>query len=457
VRRSVLGCVLVALLLPCAGACAGELDEARDLLARGRAAEAFQRLEPLEAARAGEVEFDYLLGVAALDAGRFDRAVIAFERVLAASPTFKSARLDLARAYFALGADDLAAQEFNRLLQAGPNAEGERAIRGYLAAIERRRAGPARAVKGYVEASLGYDNNLSSTTPDFTNAINGAFGIPGVTPTGNSVLRKSGFAALAAGANASVPIPLGLEAVASVDLRARDYRRYGDFDYLLGDVLVGVAQRGEAASLQVSGVMQAFRQDGATPAPADGVRPTSDRDAAGVNIEARRALTAGLELFAVGQWMRLRYPDNITQDTDQAYGNFGVARSAQGPFPYVALLSVFYSKDRARRPLNAAAPEIDVGRHSAGVRGYFQHDFANGALAYLLASWTRRTDDSAFARATTVATGRDTLSEITLGAAWPRGRWSLRPWVTHVRNSSNIALYDFSKTEGGIALRYDFP
>lgn len=455
-RTTVFGIALLALLLP-APAAAGELDEARELVKQGRAAEAFQRLEPLEAARAGELDFDYMLGVAALDAGRFDRAVIAFERVLAESPTFKSARFDLGRAYFALGADDLARQEFERLLQAGPNAEGERAIRGYLDAIERRRRGPERQVRGYVEAGLGYDNNLSSTTPDFTNAINGAFGIPGVTPTGNSILRKSGFASLAAGANAAIPVPLGLEIVGSVDLRARDYRRYGDFDYFLGDVLVGVAKRNDVSSLTFSGVVQAFRQDGATPPPLEGERPTSDRDAAGVNVEARRAIAAGFELFAVGQWMRLRYPTNATQDTDQAYANLGFVRVLKAPFSATALVSVFYSKDRARRPLNEAAPDIDVGRHTYGARAYAQHDYANGAMAYLLASYSRRVDDSRFARAIAVEIGRDELYEVTLGASWPLGRWSLRPTITRLRNRSNIALYDFSKTEGGVALRYDFP
>jgi hypothetical protein len=45
--------------------------------------------------------FDYLLGIAALDSGKPDRATIAFERVLAVNPNFAGARLDLAIYVFA--------------------------------------------------------------------------------------------------------------------------------------------------------------------------------------------------------------------------------------------------------------------------------------------------------------------------------------------------------------------
>lgn len=449
-----------ALLLACCLAAgiarADVLDEARELVRQGRAEQAYLRLEPLEAGRAGDIDFDYLLGVAALDAGRYDRAVIAFERVLATSPGFNSARFDLGRAYFAMGADDLAKQEFERLLQARPTAEGERAIRDFLDAIEQRRKGPRRRVTAYLEVGGGHDSNLSSTTPDFTNAINAAFSLPNVLPTGNSVLHSSPFGAVSGGVGASLPIPRGLEIVASLDARARHYQRNSEFDYSLLDGSLGVAWKREAASVQLSALGQAFRQDGATPAPMEGERPTSDRNATGANLEWRQAIDKGYEVFAVGQYLRLRYPTNAVQDTDQAYANLGLVHAFQGRWPGLVLVSAFYSRDRAKRPLDPEMPAVDVGRHSVGARGYAQCGLPSGAYAYALGSYSRRTDDSAGARAATVEIGRDRLLEASAGLVYPRGPWSLRASVSYVKNKSNIALYEFDKTEGGLGVRYEF-
>ena len=94
--------------------------QAKSLVERREAAQAFSLLEPHEQRLAGEVDFDYWLGVAAFESGRLDRAVIAFERVLVRRPDFDSARLELARTYLRMGALDVAGQEFDRLLARAP-------------------------------------------------------------------------------------------------------------------------------------------------------------------------------------------------------------------------------------------------------------------------------------------------------------------------------------------------
>ena len=275
-------------------------------------------------------------------------------------------------------------------------------------------------------------------------------------PTGNSVLHSSTFGAVSGGLGASLPTALGLEVVASLDARARQYRRNREFDYSLFDGSLGVAWKREAMSVQLSALGQAFRQDGATPAPLEGERPTSDRNATGANLEWRQAFERGFEAFAVGQYLRLRYPTNAVQDTDQAYANVGLIRAFQGKWPGLLLASVFYSRDRARRPLDPQSPDVDVGRHSVGVRGYAQCGLSSGAYAFLVASYSRRTDDSPGARAATVEIGKDRLLETSAGAVYPWGPWSLRASVTYIRNKSNIALYEFDKTEGGLGVRYEF-
>ncbi|MGH8722626.1 MAG: surface lipoprotein assembly modifier, partial [Burkholderiales bacterium] len=84
-----LGRVLCASILLCLslGAAADAVtDRAKALLQRKDAVGAYKLLLPLEPQRAGDPEYDYLLGIAALDAGDPERAVFALERVLALQP-----------------------------------------------------------------------------------------------------------------------------------------------------------------------------------------------------------------------------------------------------------------------------------------------------------------------------------------------------------------------------------
>ena len=88
------------------------IDEARELVSSGQTQAAFALLDPLEAERSGDPEFDYLLGFTALDTGHPMRAVFALERVLAVEPTHDLARAEIARAYFIMGERATARKEF---------------------------------------------------------------------------------------------------------------------------------------------------------------------------------------------------------------------------------------------------------------------------------------------------------------------------------------------------------
>ena len=91
---------LLALLALLPGfALADELtDHAKTLLEQNKAAEAFALLNVEESVRAGEVSYDLLLGISAVESGQNTRAVFALERVLAMEPNNARARAEIARA-----------------------------------------------------------------------------------------------------------------------------------------------------------------------------------------------------------------------------------------------------------------------------------------------------------------------------------------------------------------------
>ena len=77
--------------------------EARALIERGQPQQAFDLLAPFEAPRAGDPDFDTVLGIAANETGQFTRAVFALERALSVQPENARARAELGRALFAVG------------------------------------------------------------------------------------------------------------------------------------------------------------------------------------------------------------------------------------------------------------------------------------------------------------------------------------------------------------------
>jgi cytochrome c-type biogenesis protein CcmH/NrfG len=149
--------LVMALSLQSASVFADALtDKAKGLLSAGKGADAYLLLEPSESARAGDMEFDFLLALAALEAGQNTRAVFALERVLAMDPNNVRARAEIARAYLALGETQTAAQEFETVKKQGVPADVSLTIDRYIAAARRIDDLNATSLTGYLEG----DNRL---------------------------------------------------------------------------------------------------------------------------------------------------------------------------------------------------------------------------------------------------------------------------------------------------------
>ena len=98
IRTTVIGVAALFVLLQSLAFADQITDRARLLLQQKNPQAAYRLLEPLESQRAGDPEYDYLLGIAALDSGERERAVFALERVLAVNPNHAQARAEIARA-----------------------------------------------------------------------------------------------------------------------------------------------------------------------------------------------------------------------------------------------------------------------------------------------------------------------------------------------------------------------
>jgi tetratricopeptide (TPR) repeat protein len=94
---------------------------AHDALRAGRAATAERWLRALEAQFPGEVNCQWLLGVALLEQDKTAESILTLERLLARVPDFAHARVDLARAYRRAGRPGQAREEVRRVLEKRPH------------------------------------------------------------------------------------------------------------------------------------------------------------------------------------------------------------------------------------------------------------------------------------------------------------------------------------------------
>lgn len=428
------------------------LREADELIRAGKLADAYKLLEPKEGDYSGELAFDYMLGIAALDSGKPDRATIAFERVLITNPNFSGARLDLARAYFAMGSDDLARNEFEIVLTQSPPENVKGVVQKYLDAIEARRLAKIQHVSGYLEASIASDTNVTAVTSDFTTGVQNTFGIPGVLPTGSSVLSSGMTAGLAAGVNFTrvVSEEKGISLFAGADIRQRYYKGFSALNSSNLDLRGGLSIARDDNTFRLFLIQGEYRQEGMS------VGVNANRETPGIGAEWQRKFGERDQFTLSTQYSKPRYPTQDTQDTNQLLLNASWLHIFEGKTSPLIFASVNQSVDRAVRPL---ATGSDMSRTTTGVRAHFQFTPLVHMDVFLSAGVSGRNDDSLNARSalTPPVYGRDLTKDVSIGVNWrPWPKWTVKGQLAAYRNDSNLELYQFSRTESTISARYDF-
>lgn len=443
---------LVSAILAPAHANPALFEEAKKHIAAMNPKQAYMLLIAQQDKLTGNTEFDYLLGVAALDSGKIDEAIIAFERVLAVQPNNAGAQLDLARAYFNAGSLDLSESTFRKLRALNPPANAMLAIDKYLAAIVERRRASKRLLSVWGETALGYDSNLTAVPNDFTTAIQQAFNIPGVRPTGNSLKRKAPF--LGAGIGADTILPLGdkWSVYLGGDIRGRGFRAEGEFNSGVADVRASAIWTEGKHQLRLNTAYNVFDQDGDAPGSPP---PTNDRRAASAGTEWRLNLTASNQLSLGLAASQVRFPSNNTEDFNATILQATWLTVFATPSQPMLQLAAFGSRDKAVRKF--ADGVTDKSKKVAGFRVYTQVNRGEALSLFASTGLGSRRDDSAFARATTVQFGRDKLIDVSLGVNWRfQERCNMRAQWMGSRADSNIAIYDYTRHEVSSTIRCEF-
>lgn len=409
------------------------LDEARRLIADGRAAEAHRLLAPRELEMAGQPLFDYLYGIAALDSGHPAEAISAFERVLAGEPDSASARLELGRALYESGDRFAARRQFNWVLSRNPPASIRDAAQAYLRAMD----APARAAGGWTrefEFGSGYDSNANASTSETT--------FLGITLDPSNVETPSAFANASFALGNVRPVGASSRAVTVARIGHRWNADAGFVDQTIAtlDTTFDFGDGPTVFSLGVGGHYGLLDGESHQWGASGDLGLTHRFDGA---WQARGLLRMGV----------LRYDDAFGSlsvlDVDRYLAAFSLQRAGdQGGFGF----TVFAGSDDPRESGSAFANDRLGLQFNASSR----NGAGNGVQLQLAYQDVDYDDQPGF------FLGLDRSDHVVSATIageirdWPVPRLNLLPRIGWVINGSNISLYEYERFEFGLTLQRSF-
>lgn len=440
-KVAAVGLVLSILLWIVAGAChasPAELARARALVDQGKAAEAYEVLAPLEAQLAGDVNYDYLLGIAALDSGRPDKATLALERVLAVNPDFAGARLDFARAYFALGNYARAKTEFEIVLKLNPPETARVTIENYLAAIEQRIPARRGGASGYIEALLGYDTNVNNAIGEsqiFVPLFGATFTL---SPT--NIETSDGYLGLAFGGQVTQHLTPASSVYIAGNIKNRGHFDATEFDTINAELRAGVTTVRAANSYNLGLQLGRLYLDG-----------QPNRNLLGLAAEWRHGLSVKNQVGVFGQYSQLRHQDPAVEvnDVNQALAGLGWVHVLGDGGRSVVFGSVFGGAEQETN----GRPDGD--KRLGGLRVGTQ--MLTGNKQTFSASFAFQSGQFSEENLAFLVKRKDLLYDINIGYTWHLApNWSLRPQLVHSRNGSTVPIYEYTRTDISFSVRRDF-
>ncbi len=413
------------------------LDRASDLLARRDAVAAYALLSPAESARAGDPAFDYLLGIAALDAGHVTRAIFALERAVDARPQDPLARAELGRAYLAAGDTERAREQLRQARSGDTPPQAQAAIDRVLGVVDQVVPRRAARVSGYLELGAGYDSNVNSASNQGEFAIP-AFGGIVFQTTAESRRRHALVGNAAAGAIVEVPLSDDWRLIGAANLRRAVNRDAHDMDTLLLDATAGLRHTAGAHSQTLA------LQTGTA-----WVGSGRYRNASGFTAQWQTQFSEQLMASAFGQWSRQDFPTEGSRDNDRTVGGIGLARSF-GAGATLAYGSVYVARERTE-PAFAA-----FGHHGRGVRVGVERRLGGDLVLLGEAQFEDRRYGGEEPFFDTVR--HDRQKDVSVGLRRRIGdAWELTGQFRYTRAASTVVLYDYVRNTVQVTLHRNFP
>ena len=425
------------------------MAEARALLRNGQPLAAYDALMKMEYEGSGDIEFDYLLGVAALEAGKPDKATLALERVLESNPNYAGARIDMGRAFMLLGDAVRAQEEFTAVLELNPPDVVRERVEGFMAEMAQRAAVAKTNWSGFFGITLGRDSNVNNAPGKAEQFI------PGILDTvvldRDSVETPSNYSALAGRIQVDHHINDRFGVYAGLDLTLRRNFQAPQFDSAGGELRVGGTINLSNHELEFSLAVGKTYLDPQPGRSNTFLEHPLYRNLVGGTAQWRFNINDRNQLQTTLQYNRLRYLDEATSvfDSDQTVLGLNWFRAFGANNQGVGFLGAYLGK------------ESDIHGNPSGEKDFF--GLRAGGQYGLTSKWaifaTMGLMSADFQRFQVIhqKTRDDKRYDLSLGMSYTLWEsWSLRPQLSLTRQDSSIGLYEFNRKEISVALRRDW-
>ncbi len=439
-------CLTVALLtltsLPAFALRDAVVDQAAaDLRAKNPQA-AFAALDPLETERAGDVDYDLALGVAANQTGHYTRAIMALERAVANAPENARAKAELASAYFAVRDNKRAKEMLLAAKAQGVPTEIAGTIDQFMREIDRidtKRPASRFNHFGYVSFGLGYDSNATGgpndkliPVPIFGTTIN-------MTPTVQS--QKSSYYTLNGGFSGRYTLTPDWSWAGTVDYglnnNSKDMAKPFDSQSLI--LATGPMWRKERHEVSLLASYSQQWQDG-----------------------AQAAHSTGLTGSWVYRFDGFRQLSTYVQHTDNKYdrnANANARRTIVGS-TYSHMLrdglfgfgGLYLGKEK---PSSSLPVLQHLGQDIYGLRAGVQYNFNANLGVYASVNYEDRQFEGV--HPTFGQVRHDKQTNLNLGVNWvPAPQWRVSPALNWQQSRSNLPLYRVKHRGFALTARREF-
>jgi outer membrane protein len=427
-------------LMACLATAADDvLLEAERQLNAGEAQAAFELLEPLQTERAGDPDYDYLLGWAALQLGRDTEAVFALERVLAVQPDNTEARALIARAYFNLKETDSAKKEFENVKQQDVPPEVVKTIDRFLAAITRIEDENRVRINGYMETGFGFDSNVNAATSDSQIAVPAQGGAI-LNLSSDSTKRSDSYLSLGGRLNFSAPLKNALSLFGGVGFFRKSNRDETDFSTYYYDVDLGLSYKRDRETFTIAASSNEYFIE--SPAYS-----TSYRNSYGITGNWQHDFDARNQMSAFLETTNLIYPDQGARNAHRYVAGLAYAHATQSSV--VGYAGAYVGSEKVKDNNFE-----EFGNRFFGIRLGGQKSVGDKRVFFLNASAERRDyggpdPDFSVNRA-------DDQMNASVGMSYmPRRDIRLIPQLTYTRNDSNIRFDEFNRLTVSLMYRQD--
>jgi hypothetical protein len=349
-------------------------------------------------------------------------------------PDHAQARAEIARAYFLMGENKAARQEFESVKRSRPPEAVAATIDQFLNALDTRERSRRSGITAFLEAGIGADSNANAGTSAATFAIPGFAVLP---VPGAAREEEDEFAMLSGGLFGRYAVNNSWTLIGNGSFEQRMNREHDEFDTGTLNGTFGVTRVDEVNELTLAAQIQTYTVD-----------REQFRDAAGIVAQWRRNFGRLDQATAYVQRTRLSYPDISVRDADRTVIGGAWAHS------YGGLTGVFagaYGGKEEARDDN----QPHFGHDLWGVRLGGQIGFGSKFILSATGSYENREYggvDPLFG-----VERQDKETQLRLAANYLIDRaWTAIAAFTRIDSRSNIVLSDYDRNMLALSLRYDF-